>query len=121
MNKELNEREHRTTFYDSMYDYAGDGAIGNYRLSVEQHDSDDVIVTEFAPIDDPDIAIEPDNPIEHDGKIYIPICWGEKEESAILETALDEKCWVRYIPGYGEKYVSDGTVYPTEKAAMQGR
>ena len=120
-NKELNDRIHRTTFYDSMYEYCKDADISHYRLSVGQCD-DDSVTSEFEPIDDPDVHLQIDDPIEHKGKTYIPICWGEEEESAILETAIDEECWVRYIPGNREgTYVSDGIVYPTETAAMRGR
>ncbi len=115
-----NERE-QTMFYDSMYEYAKGADISHYEWT-PCGDAPPVLASEFNPADDADVVIDYDAPIEHKGKTYIPICWGENEPSAILETAIDEVCWVRYIPGNREgTYVSDGTVYPTEKAAMQGR
>ena len=120
-NKELNDIEHRTTFYDSMYEYAKTADISHYRLSVPDSVAP-VIAAEFAPTNDTDLMINGNHPIQHDGKTYLPISWGEKEESAILDTDVDAVCWVRYTSGNRKgTYVSDGTVYPTETAAMRGR
>ncbi len=120
-NKELNDIEHRTTFYESMYEYAKDANISHYKWTV-WGDAPRVIALEFNPVDDADVTTDYGAPIYYDDKTYIPINWGEKEESAILKTAIEDDCWIRYIPGNRKgTYVSDGTVYKTETAAMRGR
>ena len=121
MNKELNDIEHRTTFYESMYAYAQDANISHYTHTI-WGDAPAVLASEFNPVDDADVTTDYGTPIQHDGKTYIPINWGEAEESAILKTTIEDVCWVRYIPGNRKgTYVSDGTVYETETAAMRGR
>ena len=107
-------------YYNSMYSYIEDADISHYEATVGDH-TPLVLVTEFHPREDSEMRVDWDNPIEYKGKTYLPIWWGELESSAILESAVDEICWIRYIPGNQEgTYVSDGTIYPSEKAAMKG-
>ncbi len=107
-------------YYNSMYKYAEDADITHYKVTVGGH-TPLVLVTEFHPQEDSDMWIDWDNPIEYESNTYLPINWGEPGSSAILESAANEICWIRYIPGNHEgTYVSDGRVYPSEKAAMKG-
>ncbi len=107
-------------YYESMYNYVEGADISNYEATVGA-DTPLVLVTELHPWEDSEMRVDWYNPIEHKGKTYLPINWGELESSAILESAVDEICWIRYIPGNQEgTYVSDGRVYSSEKAAMKG-
>ncbi len=106
--------------YETMHDYVGNAEISHYSISLVSKRP--VIVREFSPAEDPEFFIEPDKRFENGGKTYVPVCWGESSESAILESSLSGTCWVRYIPALRkDTYVSDGTVYPSKKAAIEGR
>lgn len=102
------------TLYETMYEYAGNGDISHYELTVD-YDGDRVKA--FKPADDDGFRIDYDTPYTYEGKIYLLVCWGEEEESALIESALDEECWIRYIESNNGQYVSDGQVYETEDAA----
>ena len=113
-------------YYNTMYEYAKSKDISHYRLAVGVHAAL-FVVLRFRPINDPDLHIQIDKPIVHEGGTYLPINWGKHEDSAILESAVDATCWIRYVPNEDSKgivkqylYVSDGTIYPSEKAAMKG-
>ncbi|MGB9497863.1 MAG: hypothetical protein ACKVE3_08370 [Dissulfuribacterales bacterium] len=104
--------------YDNIYEYVQNADISYYRLSTSVNNGEEIIITGFYPVDDPDFSIEPDNAFEMDGKIYIPVCFGEDEPSALLEDALTELCYIRYIYNpYIREYVSDGIVYETQEQA----
>lgn len=104
--------ESEVTFYTSMYEYVADADISHYRMSVNYGET-----IPFRPADDPDFEISPNDIIEHDGERYVPVCWGETEKSALLESEILTKCWIRYIEGNGSMHVSDGTVYETREQA----
>jgi len=110
-----------TTFYDSMYEYVQDADISHYRQSGDGEE--EYLIVAFNPAKDADFATDIDNPIERDGKTYIPVCWGEKESSALLESETDDgECCILYR--YDEdkmEYVSDGRVYETYESADQER
>ena len=117
-NNELNETEHRTTFYDTMFEYVKDADISHYRMSAPKEPDSLIISFGFQPCGDPDICIDYDTRIQHNGDTYFPICWGEPEKSAIRENAVDESCYIRYIYNFRTtEYVSDGRVYDTREDA----
>lgn len=116
--KELNSTEHRITFYDTMFEYAKDADISHYRMSTPKDPEDMIISFGFQPCGDPDMSIDFNERIQHNGDIYFLICWGENEKSAIRENAVDESCYIRYIYNHETmEYVSDGRVYDTRENA----
>jgi hypothetical protein len=113
-----------TQKYASIYDWAKHAEIDNY-VHTHPEECGIVYVEEFQPVHDPDVGLYRDldtdgNPIPEG---YIQVCWGEDEISLIPEDQIDQTCWIRYEwkkeKGGGE-YHSDGNVYPSEEAALNG-
>ncbi len=105
------------TFYDSMYEYVHDADITHYRKTGDGEE--EYQIDAFNPAEDSDFAINTDRTIEHNGKTYIPVCYGEDEPSALLESEIDTaQCYIVYQwNDHAHEYVSDGTVYETREEA----
>lgn len=104
------------TFYNTMYEYARDADITHYRMSGDGED--EYRIEAFNPADDTDFVIDNDHTITT-GQCYIPVCWGEGEPSALLESEITTgQCYIVYRWDDPEQlYVSDGSVYETWAAA----
>ena len=110
------------TLYETIYAHVQDADITHYQATTSEENPENEMISGFRPVNDPEYALDYENPISHGGKTYIPVCWGESETSAILESALDEICYIRYVFDAARHiYVSDGNVYETEEAAKRGR
>jgi len=111
--------ESEMTYYDSVYEYVQNADISHYSMSGDGEE--EYCIVEFSPADDLEFMIDIDSdPIEHDGKTYLRVCWGEAEDSALLESAFDEMCYILYRwDEYKQEYTSDGTVYETAEAAKR--
>jgi len=100
-----------------MYEYVQGADISHYRISGDGEEEYQIVA--FNPAEDPDFATDIDNPIEQDEKTYIPVCWGEAEKSALLESEIDTaQCYILYR--YAEdahEYVSNGRIYETKESA----
>lgn len=113
------QNDAESTFYNTMYEYVHDADVSHYQMSGDG--KEDYQIAAFNPAEDADFAIDIDNPIEHDGKTYIPVCWGETESSALLESEIDTaQCYIlyRYVED-AHGYISDGRVYETHESADQ--
>ena len=121
MNARYLEDDQPPIFYDLMYDYVRDAEISHYRMSGDGEKEYRVVA--FNPSHDPDFATSIDCPIEHDGKTYLPVCWGENESSALLESEIETaQCYILYrYADDAHEYVSDGTIYETYESAEQER
>lgn len=108
-----------TNLYESMYEYANDADITHYVLTTADEDPIEILILPFYPSEDKTFVIRSDININHNGNKYIRVYWGENEESYIIEHAIWEYCYIRYVHD-GDKYVSDGRVYETEDDANKG-
>lgn len=108
--------EPEQTFYDSMYGYVQGADFSDYEIA-----DGEIRVTPFVddiePANDPDFVIGSES-MEHEGKWYRKVNFGENEESYLLESALYDAVYLRYIETDYGHYVSEkGRAYETREEA----
>ncbi|MFW6311814.1 MAG: hypothetical protein ACOC1K_06220 [Nanoarchaeota archaeon] len=110
-------------FFDDLWEYVKDGEISNYRWTgVVKRDKKEVVIHEIDILEDPMLVIRPDEELEKDGKIYIPIDWGEGENNYILETEITRYAGRFWTIAYWEDkntLRSYGEIYQTEEDAIE--
>jgi len=103
------------TYYKSMYEYI-EGADLSYYEIADGAIRETPFVEEIKPAEDPDFVISSDA-VEHEGKWYRKVNFGESEESWLLESALYETVFLVYVEQSYGHYVTDGRVFETEEEA----
>lgn len=103
------------TYYKSIYDYVQDADLSYYEI-MDGKIRETPFVEEIKPAEDPDFMISSDS-IEHEGKLYVHVNFGENEDSYILESELYETVFLVYTEQSHGHYVTDGRVYETEDEA----
>lgn len=103
-------------FYNSMYDYVQDADFSDYEI-VDGTIRETPFVEEIKPFDNPDFVVSSDL-MAHEGKWYTPVNFGENEDSYLLESALLDTVFIRFIEeSYGHYVAENGRVYETEEEA----
>lgn len=103
------------TFYNSIYDYVQDADLSYYEIA-DGTIREAPFIEEIKPVEDPDFVISSDA-VEHEGKWYRKVNFGENEESWLLESALYETVFLVYTEEDHGHYVTDGRVYEIEEEA----
>ena len=113
---EVNEQKEVSKFYESMYEYVQDADLSYYEIS-DGTIRETLFVEEIKPFDDPDFQVSGDT-VEHEGKVYAQVDFGEHEDSYLLESALYDTVYLVYIEQSHGVYVAEnGRVYETEEEA----
>lgn len=104
------------TFYESMYDYVQNADLSYYEIA-DGKIRETPFVEEIKPCDDPGFHLVADV-MEHEGNWYVHVNFGENETSYLLESALYDTVYLRYIEqSYGVYVAENGRVYETEEEA----
>lgn len=103
-------------FYESMYDYVQNADLSYYEI-MDGTIRETPFVEEIKPFEDPDFILVADV-IEHEEKCYVHVNFGENETSYLLESALYDTVYLRYIEqSHGHYVAENGRVYETEEDA----
>lgn len=118
--KELTINGKAVELYDSMYDYVEFADLSSWREFCPE-DGPKYKVASGRPVDDSFFRVS-DETIEHEGKRYVHVNWGEKEKCYLREDCLNDEIWFvmrKVIINGREEYEPYSPIFASEEEAKK--